>query len=196
MGEAGKTYTTFNKIRLSLFVRSYGCCVLRRYVWNKYKIDSKLNAKDLRKRYFNKHAIPEISRLSRVLNLSYSFLWKTVLLNKRPPIPKGLHPKEKIQAYLAVENELSTLITSRWTRSKDFFDPDYEEESAMLSIAIERAVGNKLAHVDNDLMFQQRCEDLQKPYRHWYYHTAYKYKLPTTRIFPFVLRLIIPSSRF
>lgn len=190
MGKAGKKYTTFNKIRLSLFVRSYSCCVLRRYVWKKYKIDSRFTAKELRKKYFNKHVIPEISRLSRVLSLNYRQLWNAVILEKYQAIPENVRKNEKVKAYLAVENELSILIVSKWTRSKDFFNPDYEEESAILSIAIERAVGNKLKNIDDDFTFQHQCEVLQKTYRHWYYHTTCKYKLPTTRVCPFVLRLI------
>jgi uncharacterized membrane-anchored protein YjiN (DUF445 family) len=112
------------------------------------------------------------------------------MLEKQPVIFKDINHNEKIRAYLAIESELSVLISSKWSRSKDFFDPDYEEESAILSIAIERAVGNKLANIENDLVFQQQSEVLQRTYRHWYYNTAYKYKLPTTRIFPFVLRII------
>lgn len=142
MKKAEKTYTTFNKVRLSLFVRTYACCVLSQYLKRKYKIDPRLKGKDLRMKFFNRHAIPEISRLSRALNFSYSLLWEAVILDKRQAIPKDISDIQKIKIYLSIENELSLLAVSKWTRSKDFFDPDYEDQPAVLSIAIERAVGN------------------------------------------------------
>lgn len=60
----------------------------------------------------------------------------------------------------------------------------------MLSTAIERAVGNNLCNIDDDSIFEMQLDELQKVYRKWYYKTANRYKLPTPRIVPFVLRLI------
>lgn len=60
----------------------------------------------------------------------------------------------------------------------------------MLSIAIERAAGNLLNNVEDDFVFDQQCKEMKKLCLKWYYKTAYRYKLPTTRIVPFVLRLI------
>lgn len=189
MGRAGK-YTTFNKVRLALFARSYACYFIREYLKAKYKIDDKLTSRELRKRYFDKRAIPEISRLARAINFDYRLLWQSIVLNKNQPLSKQVATREGIRFYLSIENELIALAASKQNRSS-FFDPDYESESAVLSIAIERATGNILDDVENDFVFDQQLIDLQKVYLRWYYKVAYKYKLPTTRIVPFVLRLII-----
>jgi hypothetical protein len=106
------------------------------------------------------------------------------------PLQKRVAAKEGIKFYLSTESELITLATSKRNRSPNFSDPDYENESAMLSIAIERAAGNILNDIEDDLLFEQQLTDLRKIYLKWYYKTAYKYKLPTTRIVPFILRLI------
>lgn len=103
---------------------------------------------------------------------------------------KQVASREGVRFYLSIESELIALAASKRNRSS-FFAPDYENESAVLSIAIERATGNILDDVENDFVFDQQLMDLQKVYLRWYYKVAYKYKLPTTRIVPFVLRLII-----
>lgn len=66
-------YTTFNRTRLALFTRSYACYFITQYLKVKYKIDDTLTSRDLRKWYFDKRAIPEISRLARAINFDYSF---------------------------------------------------------------------------------------------------------------------------
>lgn len=189
MGKVGK-YTTFNKARLALFTRSYACYIITEYLKAKYKIDNKLTQKELRKKYFSKRVIPEISKLARTLNFEYKLLWQALLFNKNPSLGKKLASFEGIRFYLAVESELVTLATSKRNRSRAFFDPDYENESAMLSIAVERATGNILNDLEDDFVFERQQMELQKVYLRWYYKIAYKYKLPTTRIVPFVLRLI------
>lgn len=189
MGRAGK-YITFNKVRLALFTHSYVCYFIAHYLKAKYKIDDNLPSRELRKKYFKKRAIPEISRLSRTLNFEYPFLWQALLLNKKLSLGKKLSSLEGIRFYLAIETELITLALSKQKRSSDFFDPDYENESAMLGIAIERVTGNLLNDIDDDIIFDRQLEELQKIYLKWYYKIANKYKLPTTRIVPFILRLI------
>lgn len=185
-----KARLTFKKIRLTLFVRSYANYRISQEIRRKYKLDSKLTSKELRKKYFRKRAIPEIARLSQALNLAYKTLWESLLLNKTPSLNKRMPDREKIKAYLAIESELITLSAARIHKSNYFFDPDYQDESAILSIAIERAVGNKLINIENDSVFNHQQEILQKLYLRWYYKVAWKYKLPTTRIVPFVIRLI------
>lgn len=185
-----KTHLTFKKIRLSLFVRSYANYRIAQGIREKYKLENKLTAKELRNKYFKKRAIPEIARLSRALNLTYKPLWESIVLSKIPALNKKMPDREKIKVYLAIESELITLSVAKISRSNYFFNPDYEDEFAILSIAIERAVGNKLIDIDNDSIFEHQREILQKLYLRWYYKVAWKYKLPTTRIVPFVLRLI------
>lgn len=190
MGRVEK-YSTFNRTRLALFTRSYACYFITQYLKAKYKIDDELTSRELRKWYFDKRAIPEISRLSHALNFEYRPLWQSVLLDRNPSLGKKLIGCEGVRFYLAIESELILLAESKRNRSRDFFNPDYESESAVLSIAIERAIGNILNDLEDDFVFDQQLMDLQKVYLRLYYKVAYKYKLPTTRIVPFVLRLII-----
>jgi len=185
-----KTRLTFKKIRLALFVRSYADYRITQGIREKHKLDNKLTTKDLRKKYFRKRAISEIARLSRTLNLAYKPLWESIVLSKTPALNKKMPDREKIKAYLAIENELITLSAAKINRSSYFFNPDYEDESAILSIAIERAVGNKLINIEEDSIFEHQQEILKKLYLRRYYKVAWKYKLPTMRIVPFILRLI------
>ena len=174
MTGTSKGRLTFKKIRLALFLRSYTF----------YRISI-----ELREKYSGKKVIPEISRLSRTLNLPCKPLWKAIILEKFQPLSKRVADKEKIKIYLAIENELILLAIAR--NNKPYFkDPDYDEEFALLSLAIERAVGDNLKNIEDDFLFKQQLEKLKRLYHYWYYKTAYKYKLPTMRIAPFILRLI------
>lgn len=65
---------------------------------------------------------------------------------------------------------------------------DYDK--AIMEPAIERVAGNHLKNIKDDKVFDAQLEELQRKYQNWYYTTAYKYKLPTSRIIPFILRLI------
>ena len=188
MGRSGK-YTTNNKVRLVLFTHSYACYSITQHLRVKYKIDDKLPPRELRRKYFDKRTIPEISRLSRALTFEYRLLWQSILLNKTQSLGKRIVDREGIRFYLSIEKELITLAASRWNRPS-LFESDYESESAVLSTAIERAVGNNLCNIEDDSIFEMQLDELQKVYRRWYYKTANRYKLPTPRIVPFVLRLI------
>ena len=184
---AGKTRSTFQKNRFALFVRTYVAYSIRNILISKYIIDSRLPKYQLSKQFLGKRSIPEISRLSKVLILDYQKLWQFIVLNK----PKRLSPKinrdEKIKAYLSIECEIITLKIARQDK-ENIVHEDYE--SAILSPAIERAAGNSLRNIKNDLVFEKRLEELRKKYQRWYYEVAYKYKLPTPRILAFILRLI------
>ena len=149
-----------------------------------------MTPRELRKKYLKKRAIPEIARLSYALNLAYKPLWESLILGKTPALSKKMPDREKIRVYLVIESEWIALSNAKISKSSSFFDPDYQDESAILSIAIERAVGNKLVNIEDDSVFNHQQEILQKLYLRWYYKVAWKYKLPTTRIVPFVLRLI------
>lgn len=65
---------------------------------------------------------------------------------------------------------------------------DYHNQ--LLSPAIERVAGNSLTKIDDDKEFETRLTDQINRYTSVYYKVAYKYKLPTIRIVPFLLRLI------
>ncbi|MEK7570884.1 MAG: hypothetical protein AAB553_01300 [Patescibacteria group bacterium] len=188
---AGKTYTTFNKIRFVLFTRSYAHYFITQYINNKYKINDRLPAKTLQKKYFNKYAVPEISRLAKILNFKYHLLWKSIILNDKPSLSKKVSEKEKVEIYLSVEDEITQLfIQKQKQHESDYVDPDYEGEFALLSMAVERAVGDVLDDIEDDFLFSQKSEELKRKYIYLYYKIAYKYKLPTLRITPFILRLI------
>ena len=189
MAKPTKTRLTTNNIRLALFLRSYPFYRICKNIRAKYKFDNKLKPGELRKKYFNKKAIPEISRLSRTLSLPYNPLRETIILGKSFPLIKNLPDKERIKVYLSVEHELIQLSIVKQSRS-DYSNSDYDFEFAFLSVAIERAVGNRLVNIKNDSVFDHQFEVLQNLYRRWYYKMAWKYKLPTMRIVPFVWRLI------
>lgn len=99
--ERARKYTTYNKVRLVLFTHSYGCYSITQYIWVKYKINNKLNPRELRKKYFDKRAIPEISKLSHSLHLDYRPLWQAILLDKKQSLSKNLTGRDGIRFYLA-----------------------------------------------------------------------------------------------
>jgi hypothetical protein len=174
MADMIKSRLTFKKIRFSLFLRSYAF----------YRISIVIKEK-----CSGKKVIPEISRLSLALNLPDKPLQKAINKKKTYPLSRKIQDKENIKIYLEIESELTSLARAKGNKS-DFKDSDYEEESTLLSLAIERAVGNSLQKIKDDLIFSRQMEVLQRKYIYWYYKTAYKYKLPTIRIVPFILRLI------
>lgn len=134
MGRAIK-YSTFNRVRLTLFTHSYAYYTITCHIKTKYKIDDKLASRQLRERYFNKRIIPEISKLSYSLHFDYETLWVAILLNKKLPLSKQVRNSDVARFYLAIEEELIALAESKRHRSRDFFDPDYKNKFAVLSIA-------------------------------------------------------------
>ncbi len=166
---------TYNKIRLALFLRSYGAHIIFRRFKNKpnYKI---------------------VSRLGDVLNLSTHLLNEFFSSGGCPrELPKlnnlttYLVPKEKMLVYLEIEQEIINLTLEKQDKEKTSLE-DYDK--AIMEPAIERVAGNHLKDVEDDKVFDTQLEELQRKYQNWYYATAYKYKLPTLRIIPFILRLI------
>lgn len=94
----------------------------------------------------------------------------------------------KIKAYLAIEREIITLKIERQDKGSIIHE-DYER--ALLSPAIERAAGNNLRNIKDDLVFEKQLEELKKQYQRWYYEIAHEHKLPTLVNSPLILRLII-----
>lgn len=186
-GKRKRTYDTYYKIRLALFVRSYVGCSIANHLRIKYKIDDKLTKPQLHKQFSSKKAIPEISRLSKALNLNYQILWQFVVLDRKQSLNRKIRIDEKIKVFLAVECEMTFLTLARRDK-ENIISEDYER--AIFGPAIERAAGNFLGNINDDFLFEQKLEDLIRKYRNWYYATAYKYKLPTPRILPFIARLI------
>lgn len=166
---------TYNKIRLALFLRTYGAHVV-------------LNQSG------NNPNTRTIKRLSNILNLDTHLLNKFFSSSAYPRglpnlnrLTKYLVPKEKMLVYLEVEREIINLILEKKDKEKTAFE-DYDK--AIMKPAIERVAGNHLKNIEDDKVFDAQLEELQRKYQNWYYATAYKYKLPTSRIIPFILRLI------
>ena len=186
-GKRKRTYETYHKTRLALFVRSYVGYSIANHLIIKYKIDDKQTKPQLHKQFSNKKAIPEISRLSKALNLNYQLLWQFVVLNKKQSLSRKISINEKIMAFLAVEAEM-TFLTLVKRDKENIISEDYER--AIFGPAIERTVGNCVRNINDDCVFEQKLEELQREYRQRYYEIAYKYKLPTPRILAFIIRLI------
>src|SRR3990167_2409937 len=179
MAEAGKHRLTFKKARTSLFTHSYAGYLIGQYIKSNYKGSSK-------------RRFAEISKLSKILNLDYKSLTKFILSDKTKRIDKRVRSDRKVEAFLEMEKELINLKTLR-EEGNSLTEEDYEY--ALLRPAIERAAGNSLKGIEDDTAFEQQHRQLQKKFNRWYYDTAYKYKLPTPRIIPFILRLIKPPDK-
>lgn len=93
----------------------------------------------------------------------------------------------KLSVYIRVEQKLIQLTEEREKRG--YFDL-IEYESAFLEPAIERVAGEDLSDIDNDHEFDEQLMKFKALYQFWYYQTAAKYRLPTLRIIPFLLRLL------
>lgn len=109
-----------------------------------------------------------------------------VLFDIKPKCPYRKMPKS-IRAYLEIEKELLKLSEEKLDEYSMALE-DYQGQ--LLSPAIERAVGNFLVDVKNDVRFQKLFEANLGSSHYDYYKVAHKYGLPTMRIVPFILRLI------
>lgn len=98
-----------------------------------------------------------------------------------------LHRDGKLSVYVRIEHELIQLIKER--KNQGYFDL-IEYENALLDPAIERIVGTDLCDIENDKEFDEQLMTFKTIYLNWYYQTAAKYRLPTLRIIPFLLRLL------
>lgn len=182
-----KKRNTYHRTRFALFTRSYAAHSIGNYIIRKYKIVENLTKSQLHEKFPSKKSIPEISRLSRTLNLNYKPLWLFVLVSKIPKLDSRIRNQEKVRVYLAIEKEIILLKIARQDK-EDIVHDDYE--GVMLATAIERIAGNNLKNIRNDGLFEKRLEELRRKYRSWYYEVANNFKLPTSRIISFILRLI------
>lgn len=95
--------------------------------------------------------------------------------------------KDKIKIYLKIEKQLILLIQDK--KLKDNYVTE-EYEHALLAPAIERVAGDSVSNIKSDTRFEMKLIERRRVYNHWYYAVAYKYRLPTLRIIPFVSRLL------
>ncbi len=151
---------TYKQVRWYLFTKSYACFVLQEYI-HKAKGTEK---KRLRKR-----------------------IAKVLLIQPNRAEQTPIRRNGKISVYVRIERELMRLITER--KERGTFDLD-EYEYALLTPAIERVVGEDLSDIDDDREFDRQLTVYKSLYQGWYYQTAAKYRLPTLRIIPFLLRLL------
>jgi hypothetical protein len=147
----------------------------------------------IKKRSLNEQVRKEVPRLARILNLDSNLLEHFIYSNKNPrkllnqQLKLNSKDKDQILIYLAIEKEISTIILERREKDSLIFN-DYGRR--LLEPAIERATGDHLSGVDDDFVFENNLEELKRRYTKSYYEVAYKYKLPTLRIVPFIIRLI------
>jgi hypothetical protein len=94
---------------------------------------------------------------------------------------------EKLSVYIRIEKELTLLSKERKERGTFDFE---EYEYALLDPAIERVAGASLARIEDDRTFDTELTARKALYQRWYYQTTAKYRLPTLRIIPFLLRLL------
>lgn len=172
----------FQELRIALFINSYGGFLLKRKLLADHQNNPNL-------------AKTEITLLANGLNLNKELLRESIFKDKcfrrflEPD--RFLFPKDKIEIliFLAIEREIINISEKGLIESLLEVD-DYH--GAVLQTAVERAVGNKLFDVDDDNEFSAKLLELEKSYLRCYYRVAYRYKLPTIRILPFILRLISP----
>ena|SRR3989344_788888 len=134
----------------------------------------------------------QIERLSQILvfnpsQLKCFILHKSCILKFSTKQLRGLSHYEKLSVYLTVEKELSFLIGEK--QKKEHKIPD-DYERAILAPAIERATGNTLTKVIDDGEFEEKFRALCSLHTYYYYLVACRYKLPTLRILPFIIRLL------
>jgi hypothetical protein len=166
----------FNKIRFALFTKSYGGNLIAEYI-KKLPSDKRRSS---------------IIKLSKVLLFNKQFLNCFILhktcKSKFSKVITGVVKKdERVKIYLLTENELSILVKEK--KSRDNIVPE-DYEYALLEPAFERVAGNSLRKINSDLEFDRKIIGLISMYKRYYYQVAYRYRVPTLRIIPFILRLI------
>jgi len=170
----------FSIIRFSLFTKSYAGFRIATFIKNSQ--ENKILIKNL------SHVL-----LFDEKQLKCFILHKTCI--KRFNKIRILDPEiaEKIAVYTKIEKEL--IILSQEKSNKSDFAEEYEYGEGLLSPAIERVAGNSLENIKDDYKFEEKIPDQINKYRNWYYEIAYKYGLPTLRIVPFLLRVIISNCQ-
>lgn len=125
--------------------------------------------------------------LSIVLRFKYKKVTDFVLFDIKPKCPYQRLPKF-LRIYLEVEKELLKLSEEKLDEYSTASE-DYKRQ--LLFPAVERAAGNSLGKIKDDHEFDTRLGTQINEYRNIYYKIAYEYRLPTIRIVPFILRLIL-----
>ena len=154
----------YKRIRAYLFTKTYAYTVFQEYIDKAKRKEEQILKK----------------RLSKVLLLRFN-------TTKVSDLNSLLRRNGKLFIYVRIEKELIHLMRER--KKRDSFDL-VEYEYALLEPAIERVVGEDLSDIENDREFDEQLLKFKTLYKNWYYRTAIKYRLPTLRIIPFLLRLL------
>lgn len=162
---------SYEKVRFFLFTNSYSANKIAVYLRGKYK------GRKLEKSVIN---------LATVLRFERKRTTDFVLFDIKPKCPYRRMPKS-IKTYLEIEKELLKLSEEKLDKYSTALE-DYQGQ--LLNPAIERAAGNFLSDVKNDNRFQKLFEEKVGSAHYDYYKVAYRYKLPTMRITPFIIRMI------
>jgi hypothetical protein len=156
---------SYKQIRAYLFTKTYAYTVFQEYIREaKRKDKQKLRSRLIKMLLLKQNTNSQVSDIHSLL------------------LSDG-----KLSVYIRIEHELSKLIKER--KKRGYFDL-IEYEHALLESAIERVVGEDLCDIENDKEFDEQLTTFKTIYLNWYYQTAVKYRLPTLRIIPFLLRLL------
>lgn len=161
----------YKNIRFFLFTHSYPGKSISAFMSQKYK---------------SKKMPKVLKRFSDILDFNYKQLEQFVVSGIELQCPYKRIPKEQ-KVYLEIERELLKLKeekSDKYSTAKE----DYQRQ--LLYPAFERAAGNSLGKIKDDHEFSTRLSVRINEYGNIYYKVAYRYKLPTIRIVPFLLRLI------
>lgn len=167
----------YESVRFFLFSNSYSGQLIFQYFRKKYKSKKFLKSKKLAR---------EIKHLSRILFFSNKNLMMFFIFNIKPKCPLKRTPSQ-IKIYLEIEKELSRVANEKLDEHSTAKE-DYQRQ--LLHPAMERVAGNSLGKIKDDYEFDTMLAIRINDYGKIYYKVAYKYKLPTIRIVPFLLRLI------
>lgn len=169
---------TYSIVRFKLFTQSYAGKFLLIYLKNSSFIDI------------------AVQRLARALLFKEFMLYRFIIMNKYQRQFFRIKVKEnnlvntrKVGIYLQIEHELFNLMCMKKNKSK-FSEFEYEYGNTLFSLALERVAGNNLKNIKDDSEFERKLTILMRSYQYWYYCVAYRYKLPTLRILPYIIRLI------
>ncbi len=156
---------SYKHIRAYLFTKTYAYTVFQEHI-----LEAKRKDKQKLKRRIEKMLLLKPAATMSIANMN-----------------SILYHDGKLSVYVRIEHELIQLIKAR--KSRGYFDLT-EYEYALLDPAIERVVGTDICDIENDKEFDEQLMTFKTIYINWYYQTAAKYRLPTIRIIPFLLRLL------
>jgi len=165
--------TKYNTERYFLFTHSYSGKAIAEHITKRCKDDAARFEK-------------EAHLLAKVLRFRHADLKKFILYPITPDVSIKIM-RHDFLAFLELERELECIASEKldeYSTAKE----DYQRQ--MLTPAIERAARNALAEIDDDSEFQNKIQEKIQEHGRIYYKVARKYRLPTMRIVPFLLRLI------